>query len=156
MRGEFEFKLTTPKRGGRYPEQLPPLRLMPQNLRGSFRQTLRYLTNKGISRRGARMMRTNRGVIITTQGVRRDLQILVLQQRTRIGLLPRRYPWGGQFQEKQNTETTSILRGVDHPCIIRLEDVIDTKHTLHSEKRRGTPCAGTHGRRQHLLRVIVQ
>ena len=28
--GEFEFKLTTPKRGGGYPEQLPPLRQMPK------------------------------------------------------------------------------------------------------------------------------
>ena len=72
-------------------------------------------------------MRTNRGVITTTQGVRRDLQFLVLQQRTRIRFLQQKAAIGGRyFYENQNTETTSILRDVNHPCIFHLEDVIDT------------------------------
>ena len=40
--GEFEFKLTTPKRGGGCPEQLPPLRQTPQNFRGLLRQQSNY------------------------------------------------------------------------------------------------------------------
>ena len=43
--GEFEFKLTTPKRGGGYPEQLPPLRQMPQKL------SWLNMTNIGIQQR---------------------------------------------------------------------------------------------------------
>jgi len=88
MRGEFEFNLHSKKGGRTVPRTTPPLEADASNLRGSFRQTLRYSTTsesaaQGNQQTGGGVVCTNRGVITTTQGVRRDLQILVLQHGSR-------------------------------------------------------------------------
>ena len=50
---------------------------------------------------------------------------------------------GRRFHEKQNTETTSILRECYHPCIIRLEDAIDTNYPALRGGEGDTICRNT-------------
>ena len=73
MRGEFEFKLTTPKKGRAVPRTTPPLEADASNLRGSFRQTLRYSTTsesaaQGNQQTGGRVVCTNRRLLPTHKG----------------------------------------------------------------------------------------
>ena len=81
---------------------------MPQNLRGWLRQTLRYLTTsesaaQGNQQTGGRVVCTNRGVITNTQGVRRDLQILVLQHGP-----------GSAFYQEGRHERAMVPRETEH------------------------------------------
>ena len=111
MRGEFEFKLTTPKRGGRYPEQLPPLEADAAKPSWLISTDVEVLDQQGNQQTGGPYdayepggyYYNTRGPtgppnprITTTDPDRPSTKKVAMSGR-----------W---FHEKQNTETTSILR----------------------------------------------
>ena len=108
MRGEFEFNLHSKKGGRTVPRTTPPLEADASNLHGSFRQTLRYSTTsesaaQGNQQTGGRVVCTNRGVISTTQGIRWDLQILVLQHGP-----------GSAFYQEGRHKRVTVPRETEH------------------------------------------
>ena len=88
-----------------------------------------------------------------TQWVRRDLQNLVLQQRSRIGLLPRRLPRVGDSSTKTEHRGDQHPKGMFTTHALFAWKTLLTQTTLHYEEGKGTPCGVTHGRHNSSLRV---
>ena len=106
-RRELEFNLQLQQMGRAVPRTTPPLEADASNLRGSFRQTLRYSTTsesaaQGITDRWACSVYKPGGYYHNTRDPMGPPNSRITT-RTRIGLLPRRSPWAGDSSTRNRT-----------------------------------------------------